>query len=283
MSTEALPNIPTRIAHDGFELPVIGLGTYNLRGDAGARAIASAIDLGYDLIDSAVRYENEEEVGEGIRQASRNRDELIITSKLPGSEHERALESVEKSLERMKLDTIDLYLIHWPNPGRDQYVTAWEGLIEAKQRGLVGAIGVSNFLPEHIERLVRETGVKPSVNQIEFHPREQQAASLRYCAQEGILVEAWTPMGRPRGELAKNETVMQIAEARQVDPAQVLLAWAIQRSTTPIPKSSDPGRQASNLQAAQLRLNRDEIAAISALAWPADHVNEMHPATHVEL
>ena len=171
--------IPEITLNDGVSLPVIGLGTYTLKGNEGANAIQSAIDLGYRLIDSAYNYENEGTVGEAIRRSSVPREQLRITSKLPGryQEYEKAVYTIQESLYRANLDYYDLYLIHWPNPSQDHYVEAWQALIDAKKWGLIRSIGVCNFLPEHIERLENETGVKPSINQIELHPyfnQEQQ-------------------------------------------------------------------------------------------------------------
>lgn len=159
-------------AHNGFTLPVQGLGTYNFRGDAGADAVRSGIETGYRLIDSAFNYENEGAVGWGVSGAAVDRGELIVTTKLAGRHHERskALVSIEESRFRLGVDAIDLLLIHWPNPRVDKYVEAWESLIEARDRGLVRQIGVSNFLPEHLERIEDATGVRPVVNQIELHP-----------------------------------------------------------------------------------------------------------------
>ena len=170
-------NIPEITLNDGFTLPVIGLGTYKLNGNEGANAIQSAIDMGYRLIDSAYNYENEGTVGEAVRRSSVPREQLRVTSKLPGryQAYDKAVTTIQESLYRANLDYYDLYLIHWPKPKQDTYVEAWQALIDAKKWGLIRSIGVCNFLPEHIERLERETGVKPSVNQIELHPFFNQA------------------------------------------------------------------------------------------------------------
>lgn len=166
------PVTPIRKANDGLELPPTGFGTYKVNGLAGVDAIKSAIHQGYRLIDSAFNYENEGVVGRAIRESGVPREDIIVTSKLPGRHHahDEALLTIEESVCRMGLDYIDLYLIHWPNPSQGQFVEAWEALVEARERGLVKHIGVSNFLPGHIDLLIRDTGVTPAVNQVELHP-----------------------------------------------------------------------------------------------------------------
>ncbi|MDN6425228.1 MAG: aldo/keto reductase, partial [Bifidobacterium crudilactis] len=170
MTSHEAQALPDRTANDGLALPAIGFGTYKLRGFDGATAIESALDNGYRLLDSAVNYDNEGTVGAAVRRSGVPREDIIVTSKLPGRyhNHNQAVETVEESLLRMDLDYIDLYLIHWPNPIEDQYVEAWQTLVELRERGLIKHVGVSNFLPEHIDRLIKETGVTPAVNQIQL-------------------------------------------------------------------------------------------------------------------
>ena len=198
-----MTDLPVRSAHNGFTLPAIGLGTYRLNGEAGAAAIAAGIDAGYRLVDSAFNYENEGAVGRGVADAATDRSEVIVTTKLPGRHHpsEKARTSIEESRFRLGLDATDLHLIHWPNPIQDEYVQAWTALVEAQQRGTVRQIGVSNFLPEHLERIERETGVRPVVNQIELHPYFPQAEQLAYHREHGIITEAWSPIGRAKALL----------------------------------------------------------------------------------
>ena len=169
-------SIPSIRLNDGNDLPAVGFGTYKLNGSAGVSDIVSAIKVGYRLLDSAFNYENEGAVGEAVREAGIARDKLRIVSKLPGRHHhfEEAIATVEESLYRAQLDYYDLYLIHWPNPSKDLYVEAWQALIEARKKGLIRSIGVCNFLPEHLERLIKETGVTPVVNQVELHPYSAQ-------------------------------------------------------------------------------------------------------------
>ncbi|GLJ62786.1 2,5-diketo-D-gluconic acid reductase [Microbacterium barkeri] len=275
--------IPTWTAHGGLELPVLGFGTYRLKGSDGADGVARAIEKGYRLIDSAFNYENEGTVGAGVRRAGIDRDEVIATSKLPGRHHayDEALETIEESVFRSGLGDLDLYLIHWPNPKTDRYVEAWEALIEARERGLVKAIGVCNFLPEHLERLERETGVLPEVNQIEMHPYFPQEELLRFDAEHGILTEAWSPLGRGN-DLLENEVIVDIARKHGATPGQTVLAWAIARVSIPIPKAASDERQLENLGALEVELDEDDIAAITALGRADGRLADQDPAEYEE-
>lgn len=275
--------VPTVLAHDGLELPAIGFGTYKLKGREGADAIARAIGNGYALLDSAFNYENEGTVGQAVRAAGRERSGLTITSKLPGRRHgyDEALETIEESVFRSGIGYIDLYLIHWPNPRVDRYVEAWRALVEAKERGLVRAIGVSNFLPEHLERLERETGVLPSVNQIELHPHFPQDEAVAYHRERGIITEAWSPIGRGN-EILSEPVIGEIAEKYGKDPAAIVLAWNVARKVVPLPKATSDGHQLSNLAAGSIRLSADEIDAITALGRPDGRIKDQDPATYEE-
>ncbi|WBB69317.1 aldo/keto reductase [Micromonospora sp. WMMD812] len=275
--------IPHLTAADGTTLPAIGLGTYRLTGSAGVEAIGAAIRAGYRLIDSAVNYENEGAVGRAARAAGDVRDELVVTSKLPGRHHryDEALTTIEESVFRTGLDQVDLYLIHWPNPKVDLYVEAWRALIEARERGLVRHIGLSNFLPEHIDRLVAETGVAPAVNQIEIHPYFPQQEAVDYHREHGILVQAWSPLGRGN-DLQQHPTVVEIATAHAVTPAQALLAWHVARQVIPLPKAASPQRQQENLDVFGITLTDGEVEAITALGRPDGRLADQDPAVYEE-
>ncbi|MEU5872993.1 aldo/keto reductase [Glycomyces sp. NPDC047369] len=275
--------IPHLTAADGTTLPAIGLGTYQLDGSAGVDAIGQAIRAGYRLLDSAFNYENEGAVGRAVRSAGDVRDELIVTSKLPGRHHsyDEALTTVEESVFRTGLDRIDLYLIHWPNPKVDRYVQAWQALIEARERGLVRHIGLSNFLPEHIERLVGETGVAPVVNQIEVHPYFPQQEALDYHREHGILVQGWSPLGHGN-DLRQHPVIGEIAAAHGVSPAQAILAWHVARQVIPLPKAASPQRQAENLDVFGITLTDAEVAAITALGRPDGRLADQDPAVYEE-
>lgn len=278
--------IQTVTAHGGLTLPVLGFGTYKLNGDAGTAAIERAIGAGYTLLDSAFNYENEGCVGRAVRASARHgvaREQLTVVSKLPGRHHahDAAIATIEESVARMGLDSIDLYLIHWPNPKVDRYVEAWGALIEARERGLVGAIGVCNFLPEHLDRLERETGVLPQVNQIELHPRFPQADQLAYDREHGIITQAWSPLGRGN-DVLEEPVVVEIARAHDATAGQVVLAWAIARGAVPIPKAASAERQRENLAAVELRLADAEIEAITALGRPDGRLKDQDPAVYEE-
>lgn len=252
-----------------MDLPGIGFGTYKLNGYAGVAAIGEALDVGYRLLDSAMNYDNEAAVGTAVRRSSVPRDEIVVTSKLPGRHqaYAAAVTSIEESLLRTGLDHLDLHLIHWPNPSVDKYVEAWRALIDLQQRGLVRSIGVSNFTAAHLRRLQQETGVLPVVNQIEMHPYFIQAEQRRVHDELGILTEAWSPLGKdpmPFHEAA----VRDAAEAHGVTPGQVVLRWHLQHGTVPIPKSADPERQRQNLDLHGFDLSAAEMAAIDSLDRP---------------
>ncbi|WP_433308630.1 aldo/keto reductase [Micromonospora sp. CA-269861] len=275
--------IPQLTAADGTTLPAIGLGTYRLNGSAGVDAIGQAIRAGYRLIDSAVNYENEGAVGRAARAADDVRDELVVTSKLPGRHHryDEALTTIEESVFRTGLDHVDLYLIHWPNPKVDLYVQAWRALIEARERGLVRHIGLSNFLPEHIERLAAETGVAPVVNQIEVHPYFPQQEAIDYHREQGILVQGWSPLGRGN-DLQEHPVVVEIATAHGVSPAQTILAWHVARQVIPLPKAASPQRQAENLDVFGIKLTDAQVEAITALGRADGRLADQDPAVYEE-
>ncbi|MGF6821129.1 diketogulonate reductase-like aldo/keto reductase [Microbacterium sp. ZKA21] len=278
-----MTSLPTFTAHNGFALPAIGLGTYGLRGARGAAAVSAGIDGGYRLVDSAFNYENEGAVGRGVADAATPRSEVIVTSKLPGRHHAtaQATWSIEESRDRLGLDAIDLHLIHWPNPSQDEYVQAWSALVDAQQRGVVRQIGVSNFLPEHLERLERETGVLPVVNQIELHPYFPQTEQVTYHREHGILTEAWSPLGRA-SDLLQESVIIEIAAAHGITPVQTILAWHVAREVVSIPKASSPEHQQSNLAAASVVLEDAEVEAITALGRPDGRLFDADPRTHEE-
>lgn len=247
-------------------LPKIGLGTYSLQGSDGAAAVASAIRAGYRLIDTAYNYENEGAVGRGITASGVARDELIVTSKLPGRYQESgpARTALEESIYRLGLEYLDLYLIHWPNPRQGKFVAAWEALVDARAAGLVRHIGVSNFLPEHIEAVEAATGVLPEVNQVELHPLFPQAELLAWHAERGIAVQAWSPLGR--GDLLSDPTIGELARTEGLSPGALILAWHAAVGTVPLPRSTSEARRAENLAAVEKQLDEGTVAAISALA-----------------
>ena len=275
--------IPEMTLNDGVTIPVIGLGTYTLKGNEGAHAIQSAIHLGYRLIDSAYNYENEGTVGEAVRRSSVPREQLRITSKLPGryQEYDKAVYTIQESLYRANLDYYDLYLIHWPNPSQDHYVEAWQALIDAKKWGLIRSIGVCNFLPEHIERLKKETGVIPSINQIELHPYFNQEEQRKWHEDHNITTQSWSPFTRGLKDL-QVENIKSIAKQHNKSISQIILRWHYQLGAIAIPKSASPARQLENISIFDFSLNESEMSLISALSRPDGRMNNQDPAIYEE-
>ncbi|GAA3011974.1 aldo/keto reductase [Microbacterium aurantiacum] len=274
--------IPAVTLNDGQSFAELGLGTYNLRGEEGIEAIVSAIASGYRLLDTAVNYENEREVGEAIRRADVDRDDLIVTSKIPGRHHGRAeaVDSIRGSLDRLGLERIDLQLIHWPNPSVGKYLDTWRGMIDAREQGLVRSIGVSNFTEAMLTELIQETGVVPAVNQVELHPYFPQGALRAFHAEHGIRTESWSPLAR-RSDLLAEQLITDLAAIHDVTPTQVVLRWHTQLQSTPIPKSADADRQRENADVFGFSLTDEQVAAISGLErgrlWDGD------PDTHEEM
>ena len=268
---------------DLFTLPAVGFGTYPLKGEVGVEAIVSALKTGYRYLDSAVNYENEEEVGDAIRKSHIPRDEVMVATKIPGRFHAKdlAAQSLRDSASRMKLDHVDVGLIHWPNPSVDLYVEAWQALIEAQQAGLVKEIGVSNFTAQHLHRIIDETGVTPLVNQIELHPYFPQVEMVQVHEELGIRTQAWSPLGKASAPSSEGP-VVEAARAHDVTPAQVILRWHVQRNVMPLPKSATPSRQKENLDVLGLDLTDAEVAAITALGKPDGRLFGGDPDTHEE-
>jgi len=273
--------IPTVTLNDGTDFPQLGLGTYKLRDEEGVEAIVAAVENGYRLLDSAVNYENEETVGEAVRRTG-IRDQLIVTTKVPGRDHgfDETIRSAQGSLDRLGLDRIDLYLIHWPNPAHDKYVDTFRAMIALRDDGRVGSVGVSNFTEAMLTRLIDETGVTPAVNQVELHPYFPQEKLRAFHTAHGIRTESWSPLAR-RSELLSEQVVIDVAAAHGVTPTQAVLRWHVQLGSTPIPKSSDPQRQIENADVFGFTLTDAEIAALSGLErgrlWDGD------PDTHEEM
>lgn len=275
--------IPEITLNDGITLPAIGFGTYKLNGNEGVNAITSAIDVGYRLIDTAYNYENEGTVGQALRRTPVSRQELFVTSKLPGRYHmyDKAIPTIQESLYRANLDYYDLYLIHWPNPKQDHYVEAWQALIDAKRWGLIRSIGVCNFLPEHVERLEKETGILPSINQIELHPFFNQHQYRNWYQEKNIQIESWSPLGRASAVL-ENETIKQIAGRHNKTVSQVILRWHYQLGAISIPKSSSRKRQLENISIFSFSLDETEMNMISELNREDGRLNNQDPSAYEE-
>jgi diketogulonate reductase-like aldo/keto reductase len=275
--------IPAITLNDGTAIPAVGFGTYKLNGQDGVSAIVNAIDAGYRLLDSAVNYENEGAVGEALRRSRIPREDLRITSKLPGRHHayDQALTCIEESLFRTQLGVIDLYLMHWPNPKQGLYVEAWSALVEAQKRGWVKSIGVCNFLPEHLEKIIAASGVTPCINQVELHPYFPQHEQLAWDKAHGIVTQAWSPIGRGN-DMAKDPVLQQIADRVGRSVVQVILRWHYQLGAVPLPKASSVQRQQENLALFDFELTAADMAAIASLAKPDGRTADQDPAHYEE-
>ena len=253
--------------NSGYTIPQLGLGTYLIpEGDA-ERVVADAIGLGYRHIDTAAIYENEEGVGRGIASSGIPRDEVFVTTKLWNTEQGRSepRAALEHSLEKLGLDRVNLYLIHWPSPMRDRYVDSWLALEELREEGLTTSIGVSNFQPEHLDRLAAESDTIPAVNQVELHPYFQQGLLRGRHEGAGILTESWGPLGQGKYPLADIPEIQQIADDTGVTVAQVVLRWHIQEGLIVIPKSVSTDRLRENLAVGQFELGAEQMDLMRGL------------------
>ncbi|MDR1423663.1 MAG: aldo/keto reductase [Azoarcus sp.] len=269
---------PSLTLNDGSTIPQLGLGTWQAPEEEAAAAVAAALKAGYRLIDTAAIYGNEAAVGQGLRQAEVAREQIFVTTKLwnDAQGYDEALRAFDDSLKRLQLDTVDLYLIHWPAPHKDRYVDSWRALVRLKEEKRVRAIGVSNFQIPHLERIIEETGVTPAVNQIELHPDFQQKALQAFHAAHGILTQSWSPLGQ--GALLHNETILRIAARHGKSAAQTIIRWHLDNGLLVIPKSVHARRIVENFSVFDFILDPDELAHLAALD-DAKHRIGPHPDT----
>jgi 2,5-diketo-D-gluconate reductase A len=261
-SATAVAQIPIAA---GVEIPQLGFGVFQVPAADTAEVATRALLAGYRHLDTAAAYGNEAGVGQAIRAAGLDRGEVFVTTKCFNDDHgyEQARHAANASLERLGFDYIDLYLIHWPVPAHDRYVETWRAFVELRDEGKVRSIGVSNFNPPHLARLIEETGTTPAVNQVELHPRFQQAGLRRVHADLGIVTEAWSPLAQ--GAVLDDPTITRVAAAHEKTPAQVVIRWHLQLGNVVIPKSVTPERIAANFDVFDFELGPDEMAAIEAL------------------
>jgi 2,5-diketo-D-gluconate reductase A len=258
----AVPNITLA---DGVEIPQLGFGVFQVPPEDTVEITTHAFQTGYRHIDTAKAYQNEAEVGQAFRASGLPRDEVFITTKCFNDDHgfQDAKDAFKRSLDQLELDFVDLYLIHWPVPSKDLYVATWKAFIELKGEGLIRSIGVSNFQPEHLRRIVDETGVTPSVNQIELHPRLQQAGLRREHEDRGIVTEAWSPLAQ--GQVLDDPVLTEVAEAHGKSTGQVVLRWHVQLGNIVFPKASSPERIRENFDIFDFHLSDEDMSAIEGL------------------
>ncbi|MFF8837148.1 aldo/keto reductase [Streptomyces sp. NPDC015130] len=247
-------------------MPQLGFGVWQVPDDEAATAVATALEAGYRSIDTAAIYQNERGTGQAVAASGIPREELFVTTKLWNSDqgYDATMRAFDASLEKLGLDHVDLYLIHWPLPSKDAYVDTYRAFEKIHADGRARAIGVSNFLPEHLDRLIGETSVVPAVNQIELHPQLQQSASREAHARHGIATEAWSPLGQGKGIL-EVPAIVAIARKHGRTPAQVVLRWHLQLGNVVIPKSVTPSRIRENIDVFDFTLDPEDLAAIAAL------------------
>lgn len=255
-------SVPLR---DGATIPAVGFGVYKVDDAEAAVAVRTALDAGYRHVDTAEMYGNERGVGEAIRASRLDRDDVFVTTKVWNDHQGRdaTLRAFDASLDRLGLEAVDLYLIHWPAAANDRYVETWRTLVELRDSGRARSVGVSNFQVPHLERIITETGEVPAVNQVERHPWLPQGELLAFHAEHGIVTEAWSPLGR--GRLIDEPVLTRIADAHGVSVAQVLVRWNVQQSVVVLPKSVTPERIRSNIDVDGFMLTDDDLAAIAGL------------------
>jgi diketogulonate reductase-like aldo/keto reductase len=258
--------VPPIILNNGVEMPQLGFGVWQVPDADAERVVTTALEAGYRSIDTAAGYDNEEGTGRAVAASGLPREEVFVTTKLGNADHgyDAALRAFDASLARLGLDYVDLYLIHWPTPARDKYVDTYKAFEKLHADGRIRAIGVSNFEPEHLRRLIEETSVVPAVDQIELHPHLQQHAAREFHAEQGIATEAWSPLGSGKG-LLEVPAIVAIAQKHGRTPAQIVLRWHLQIGNIVIPKSVTPSRIRENIEVFDFSLDTEDLAAISAL------------------
>ncbi|MEP7240540.1 MAG: aldo/keto reductase [Devosia sp.] len=269
--------------NDGKRIPQLGMGVWEVDPGITARVVGEGIEAGYRLIDTAEGYHNEEGVGEAVKRASVPRDELFITSKLRNGAHRRddALRAFDATMQALELDVLDMFMIHWPVPGQDKYVEAWRTLIELRDQGRVGSIGVCNFNPDHVARIVKETGVTPAINQIELHPYFPQRDKRAPMLERGIAIECYSPLGH--GDTLKDPVIAEIGKAHGKSAAQVIIRWHLQQGLIAIPRSIHAERLRDNRDVFDFSLSDTEMQRLSGLDKGEAGRTGSDPATNNDL
>lgn len=263
--------------NDGVTIPQLGFGVFQVPPENTQEVVAEALDCGYRSIDTAAGYRNEEGVGAAIAASGLARDEVFVTTKLanPDQGYDSTLAAFDASMDKLGLDVLDLYLVHWPCPDRGEFINTWRAFQELQQAGRIRSIGVSNFLPHHFEQLFDATEVVPSVNQIELHPYLQQQELRDFHARHGIVTEAWSPIAQ--GDVLGDPAIVEVAERHGATPAQVILRWHLQLGNIVIPKSVTPSRMRENLGALEISLSEEDMAAFAKLEKGENGRRGFHP------
>lgn len=262
----AVPNLSLSAGTTSIEIPQLGFGVWQVPEEEVVDAVTTAIETGYRSIDTARLYGNERGTGEAIAKASVPREELFVTTKVWNDDHgfDSTIAAFEGSMQRLGLETLDLFLIHWPAPKQDKYVDTWKALLRLREEGRVRAVGTCNFHVPHLQRLLDETGELPAINQVELHPYLQQSELREFHAANGVVTEAWSPLASG-GDVLKDETIAKVASKHGVTPAQAILRWHLDIGNVVIPKSVTPSRIRENFDVFGFRLDEEDLAAIATL------------------
>ncbi len=260
MSTQSIIQL-----HDGNRIPQLGLGVWKASNDEATHAVGTALNAGYRHIDTAAAYKNEEGVGKALQETSVPREDIFVTTKLWNDQQLYAQKALEESLEKLKLDYVDLYLIHWPLPDKGNYVESWKQLLKLKEQGLAKSVGVCNFHIPHLQRLIDETGVAPTVNQIELHPSLAQRQLHAWNATHSIATESWSPLAQGGDGLFDQSLIKKLAEKYEKSPAQIVIRWHLDNGLIVIPKSVTPKRIHENFNVFDFKLEKEELAEFTKL------------------
>ncbi len=259
--------------HDGNRMPQLGLGVWQASVDEARSAAVTALEVGYRSIDTAAIYKNEEGIGQALRETDVARDDIFVTTKLWNDDQLNAEEALETSLKKLQLDSVDLYLMHWPCPEKDTFVAAWQAMIKLQQQGLTKSIGVCNFNEPHLKRLLDETGVSPVINQVELHPMLQQRTLHSWNAMHHIQTESWSPLAQGGEGVFDQDIIKRLAQKYGKTPAQIVIRWHLDSGLVVIPKSVTPSRIKENFEVFDFRLEKTEISEIASL----DRNNRLGP------